>query len=355
MKHILIYLTLVSSTLFAAKPVEQKDIWKELDAETRKVLDLIANDKLGEALTTIDALEKKGSQIPFHNCFRAAALYKITEEFKDKEFDAEFNDYVAKAVTSLEDESKDAANGPLYKAKRLQFLGSAYGYRGMYRTLAGLWASAFFDGKRGSDTLSDSLKLDPTLYDNKAGIGTYLYWRSAKAGLVKYLLFWGDKKKEGIAYLKEGVAEGKIVKQWSLGGLLRIYIEEKDWHTALDYANQILKECPDDSGTLRKKAMVLYMMDKKEAALNVLKDTLLPHFKAMDNSPLFGKKTLNTANVQIETMYRILKINNELGGKILDAETKKKYSDDIETLSKRITPSFSDIREYVSKAKDFVN
>jgi len=352
MKFILIYLTLVSSTLFATKPVGQKDIWKDLDLQTRKVLDLIANDKLGEAFTLIKSIENDKSEIPFHNCFRAAALYKVTEEFKDKEFDAEFNSYVADAVKSLEDESKDATKGSIYKAKRLQFLGSAYGYRGMYRTLAGLWASAFFDGKRGSDTLEESLKLDPTLFDNKAGIGTYLYWRSAKSGLVKYLLFWGDKKKEGIAYLKEGVAEGKIIKQWSLGGLLRIYIEEKDWHTALEYANQILKDCPNDTGTLRKKAMVLYMMGKKEDALNLLKDVLLPHLKAMDNTPLFDKKTLNTANVQVEIMYRVLKFNKELGGKLVDAETKKKYLEDIEALSKRITPSFSDIREYVSNAKE---
>ena len=353
MKFIIIYLTLVSSTLFATKPVEQKDPWKDLDAGTRKVLELIANDKLSDALTAVKELEKDNSQISFLDCLRAAVFYKITEEYKDKEFDAEFNSYVAKAVTALEDSSKDAANGgTLYKAKRLQFLGSAYGYRGMYRTLAGLWASAFFDGKRGADTLEESLKLDPSLVDNKAGIGTYWYWRSAKAGVVKYLLFWGDKKKEGINYLKEGVAEGKIVKQWSLGGLLRIYVEEEDWKTSLDYTDQILKGYPDDSGTLRRKAMILYMSGKKEAALNILKDTLLPHFKAMDNTVLFDTKTLNTANVQIEIMYRILKINKELDNKPIDAETKKQYLADIETLSKRITPSFSDIREYVSKAKE---
>ncbi len=353
MKYIIIYLTLVSSTLFATKPVEQKEDWKELDAKTLKILELIANDKLSEGLAALKDVEKNNLEIPFQDCLRAAVFYKITEEYKNKEFDVEFNDSVAKAVTALENDSKDAANGPKYKAKRLQFLGSAYGYRGMYRTLVGLWASAFFDGKRGADALEESLKLDPNLIDNKAGIGTYLYWRSAKSGVVKYLLFWGDKKKEGIADLKDAIANGKIIKQWALGGILRAYIEEKQWTLALDYTNQILKDHPDDSGTLRRKAMVLYMMDKKEASLNLLKDVLLTHFKAMDNIILFDKRTLNTANAQIETMYRVLKINNELGGKILDAETKKKYLEDIETLSKRITPSFSDIREYVSKAKDF--
>ena len=65
MKYILIYLTLVSSILFATKPVEQKETWKELDSATLKVLELIANDKLSEGLTTLKDLEKSNLQIYF--------------------------------------------------------------------------------------------------------------------------------------------------------------------------------------------------------------------------------------------------------------------------------------------------
>ena len=72
--------------LFATKPVEQKEPWKELDAETLKILELIANDKLSEGLTAINNVEKKNMEIPFYDCLRAAIFYKITEEYKNKEF-----------------------------------------------------------------------------------------------------------------------------------------------------------------------------------------------------------------------------------------------------------------------------
>lgn len=350
MKYLLICSSLIFSTLFAKAPSTEKYPWTELDTQTRNVLDLIAQDKLYDALLAIKELEKKNSvDIPYYDCLRAAVFYKINEEYKSREFETDFEDSIKKAVDSLENESKDKEKGNIYKAKRLQFLGSAYGYRGMFRTLSGLWASAFFDGKRGADALGDSLTLDPSLVDNKAGIGTYLYWRSAKAGLVKYVLLWGDKKKEGINGLKAAVADGKIVKEWALGGLLRIYIEERDWFTALEYANQILKEYPNDGGTLRRKAMILYMMGKKADALNLLKDVLLPHFQSLDNTILYGKKTMSTANTQIELIYRILKINNDLGGKLIDKDTKAKYLSDVGSLKKRITPSFSDIQDYVNK------
>ena len=80
---------------------------------------------------------------------------------------------------------------------------------------------------------------------------------------------------------------------------------------------------------------------------------LLPHFKLLDNTVLYEKKTVNTSNVQIELIYRILKINNELGGKLIDKDTKAKYLSDVESLRKRKTPSFSDIDEYASKIKEF--
>ncbi len=354
MKYLIIYLVLIFSTVFANSPAKEKNPWAELDTQTRNVLDLISNDKLHDALVTIKEMEKKNTvDMPFYDCLRAAAFYKIEEEYKSREFEPEFNDTVKKAVEYLESDKKDAEKGSLYKAKRLQYLGSAYGYRGMFRTLSGLWASAFFDGKRAADVLEESLKLDPTLVDNRAGIGTYLYWRSAKAGVVKYLLFWGDKKKEGVDGLKAAVAEGKIVRQWALGGLLRIYIEEKDWATALEYINKILTDFPNDSGTLRRKAQVLYMTGKKEEAIAVLKDILLPRFRSLDNSILYEKKTINTANAQLELMYRILKINSELDKKIIDDATKTKYLSDSESLRKRITPSFSDIQEYADKIKKF--
>ncbi|MFH1223546.1 MAG: hypothetical protein V1647_04300, partial [Pseudomonadota bacterium] len=108
------------------------------------------------------------------------------------------------------------------------------------------------------------------------------------------------------------------------------------------------KDYPTDSGTLRRKAMVLFMLGKKEDALKVLKDEMLPWFQKQDNLVLYKGKKLNTANAQIETIYRILKI----GGDLIDATTKKDYVLQIEELKKRKTKSFADIDDYLKKIKD---
>jgi hypothetical protein len=203
---------------FASDKTIKEDKWKELDTVLRNTLSLIANDDFASALVAIEKIEKRPDNVfAMHDCLKAAMYYKITEEYQTRDFEQDFEDSIKNAINLLMKEDSDKTNGDIYKAKRLQFLGSAYGYRGMYRTFKGEWGGAFMDGKRANEVLEESYKLDNSLIDNKAGIGTYLYWRSAKAGIVKYLLFWGDRKQEGINNIKEALENGKVIKLLAMG------------------------------------------------------------------------------------------------------------------------------------------
>jgi tetratricopeptide (TPR) repeat protein len=333
------------------KAVQNDVNWDQLDTVTRDALSLIANDNFVEAVAAIDKIEKSNLPISIADCLRAAMYYRITEEYRTRDFEKEFDESIKKGIDTLVSEEKDKEKGDKYKAKRLQFLGSAYGYRGMYRVFTGEWASAFFDGKRGADVLEQSYALDNNLVDNKAGIGTYLYWRSAKSGIVKYLLFWGDKKEEGIAGIKEGAEKGKIVKLWALGGLLRIYMEERKGKLSLEVIDKILATVPNDSGTMRRKAFVLEKKEQKAEAIKVY-EHILALVKAKDNIVIKGK-TLNTANVQIDTIYNILRLNKEMESSVVSQTDKEKYKAQVEELKKRIVPSHFDIEKYVQQVKEF--
>ncbi len=339
MKYLIILiLTICSLSSYSETPTAQNYNWDELDSQTKKALSYIANDNFTSASSLIEEIEKSKQEITTSNSLWAALYYKLAEEYRTREFETDFDDAVKKAVTAYEDKSLDKEKGDIYKAKRLQLLGSAYGYRGMYRTLKDLWASAFLDGRRGCDVLETSLALDPTLTDNKAGIGTYLYWRSAKAGVVKYLLLWGDRKKDGIEDIKLSLDKARIIKQWALGGLTRIYIEEKNWQTAIEYADKIIVDSPNDTGTLRRKAYALEKQGKKDDAIK-LYENMLVIFKKNDGVKIRGKE-LNTANAQIEAISDILRLNKE----VLSEDVKKAHITDVkEKLSKRITASFVDI------------
>jgi hypothetical protein len=349
--NFLLSLMVVFSLQAAPQPAQTDTNWDQMDTATRDVLSLIANDSFVEAMAAIDKIEKSKFALPMADCLRAALYYRLTEEYRTRDFEKEFNESIKNAVDALVSDEKDKEKGDKYKAKRLQLLGSAYGYRGMYRVFTGLWASAFLDGKRGVDVLEESYKLDNSLVDNKAGIGTYLYWRSAKSGIVKYLLFWGDKKQEGIDDIKEGLEKGKIVKLWGMGGLLRIYMEEKKGKLSLETADKILETVPNDTGTLRRKAFVLEKKDQKAEAIKVY-ENILKLVKANDNILIKGK-TLNTANVQIDSIYNILRLNKELEVAVVSQADREKYKAEVEVLKKRIVPSHFDIEKYAQQVKEF--
>ena len=346
--NILIML-MISASLSANQNVtaQKSTNWDAIDVPARDTLSLIANDNYKEALESIDKIDKSNLSVPIADCLRAALYYRITEEYRTRDFEVDFDNSIKKAVEALSKEDKDKEKGDKYKAKRLQFLGSAYGYRGMYRVFSGLWGSAFLDGKRGHDALSDSFDLDNDLVDNKAGIGTYLYWRSAKSGFVKYLFLWGDRKQEGIDDLNLVIENGKIVKLWALGGLLRIYIEEKKGTLSLELIDKILTLAPKDTGTMRRKAFVLEKKGQKQEAIKVY-EQILSLVKAKDNIKL-NDKVLNTANVQIDTIYNILRLNKEIKGDV----NKSEYKAEVEKLKKRVTPSHADIENYIEEIQNF--
>lgn len=317
------------------------DRWAYLDTQTRKTLKNIADEKNSLVEKNIKKLEneyKKGKiELPVHNCLMAAYYYKIIQDYKTRTYEDKFRTVVEKAIEELSKEKED--EDEIYQAKRLQYLGSAYGYRGMYRTLAGMWANAFIDGRRAKEILEESFYMDDSLIDNEAGIGTYLYWRSAKSGIFKYLLFWGDKRERGICKIKKAVKEAKSTKIWAAGGLINVYINEKRFKDALNLANDVAKKTPNDSGLMLKKAHILIELNKKKSALKIYKDLL--------KNAILKSSEIDTNNAKIFYVYKVLSLSKELKIKV-STEEKVRYCKILK--GTKMNESFDDIEDYKEEA-----
>jgi hypothetical protein len=330
-------LLVFSISILSAKPYR----WSYLDLKTKEVLKDIANEKYSLVEKKIKKLKKEYKdgklELPIDNCLKAAYYYRIIQDYKTKTYEEEFRTSVKKAITELSKEDKD--EDKIYKAKRLQYLGSAYGYRGMYRTLAGHWANAFIDGKRAKEFLENSISIDESLIDNEAGIGTFLYWRSAKSGIFKYLLFWGDKKERGISKVKKAVKDAKSTKIWAAGGLINIYMNEKKFDDALSLCKKMLKKTPDDSGLKLKKAKIMLELDKKESAIKI--------YKTLLKNAILKSSEIDTNNVKIFYIYKILNLSKELEIKV-PKEEKIRYCKILK--GTKINSSFDDVDDYKEDA-----
>ena len=91
-----------------------------------------------------------------------------------------------------------------------------------------------------------------------------------------------------------------------------------------------------------------YLLPPVVYSLKTLLNIILSVVKLKDNTKI-GTKTLSTANVQIDAIYNILRLNKQINSDI----DKAKYKAEVEILKKRIVPSHYDIAGYVEQIKGF--
>lgn len=310
----------------------------DLEKQGLTALTLIANDQFDEAFPVIEKIKQDYKEAPFYYSFESALYYKIMEEYRTREFENKFTADVEAGIEAFKKLAEaDSKQKPLFQ----QYLGSVYGYRGMYRGLRGEWASAFLDGRRGYNVLELSHDADPKMTDNLSGMGTFLYWRSRKSSFIKYLVLWGDKREEGISLLVKTAKEGRVVKSWSQGGLVRIYIEEERWADALNMANEILGKAPNDIAALRRKAVILENNNQIADSLAIYEKMLV----------LVKAKKFNTTNVQLETIYNIVRLKKATKV-VIDKDA---YKREVTELAKTVTPYFTDFSVYIKKINDLIN
>ena len=309
---------------------------EELVDNAKPILQLIYNDNFEEAKKEIAKLEPDSKNFPITSILKAVMYCKISEEYRTQEYKDDFFKAISSTIPKLENQTYP---DPKEEARKLQLLGSIYGYRGIFYTIEGRWITAFKDGVIGHNRLEDSMELNKNLVDNKSAMGVYLYWRSKKSSLFKYLLFWGDKRQEGIAMIKASIDKSELGKNWSLASLIRIYIEEEDWNTAIKYANELLALSPNDVGSHRRKAIALEKLKNYPQAVEEYK-------KILD---IAKNQKMNTSNIQVEAIYNILKLSKQLNIKI-----DLSYKEYALTLTNKVTPAYViDTNYMLKKIREF--
>lgn len=129
-------------------------------------------------------------------------------------------------------------------------LGSAYGYRGLHRSLHGGGWGSFKDGSRSSSQLEKSLALDSTCYDAYFGLGAFHYWKSVKVKKLAWLPFVSDRRQQGIDEIIKAIRSGSLAPFNARKTLLAIYLNEKRYDAFFALADSLMQVLPDDPSCL---------------------------------------------------------------------------------------------------------
>ena len=273
----------------------------ETKKESAKIIQThIYQDNYTEAKIVADSLIAKDINDPIGYIFKAAVLLGEMTDREDNLYPIEFNDMIDKTM-SLVDEKINGTDSNLVALYYL-FQGHAYAYISMYESRFGSMTSALKNGFKAKSSYENGLSFDSSVYDLYGGLGMYHYWKSAKAGFLRWIHVVNDDKQKGIDELHLAIDSSAISSDAAKASLIWIYLDNDNYDTALVMAQDMYKKYPDGKTFLWAIARINYASGNYEKAIEVYQ-------------LLYDKLKLNRLNYYniLESEFQIYSAYLELG------------------------------------------
>jgi tetratricopeptide (TPR) repeat protein len=200
------------------------------------------NENFHEALEIFQKIIDRDQDDPRGYFYKAAVFNVTMQDYRTRAFEKEFNSYISQAIDKAEGRIKVDSQD----AEAHFYLGGAYGYRGIDKTLVGSWLGAFLDGTRGVFHLQKALTFNPKYYDAYYGLGSYHYWVSAKSSLLWFLPFFADERARGIEELRLASDKGAFALYEARASLVTVLMNEGRWEEAQREVDVLLEKFSDD-------------------------------------------------------------------------------------------------------------
>ena len=149
------------------------------------------------------------------------------------------------------------------------FRGHVRAYRSLYEAKFGSFLKALSSGLKSRGAYHDALKADSTLYDAYFGLGSYHYWKSAKAGVLKLFGIFKNEKERGIAELHLAIDSSVLSREAARSGLLWIYLDAEQYDSVIVLARSLAAEYPGGKSFLWPLAQAYMKSGRYDSAVTV--------------------------------------------------------------------------------------
>lgn len=248
--------------------------WSSLDSTTLALIEQgihqVHVEEYENAIETFEQLTKLHPQLSI-GYFGSAAVYQtIMRNYRINTFESQFDSLINLAIQRGEKSTKKSRDDAL----AYFFLGGAYGFRGLHKVRKRDWLSAFQDGLKGLSDLKRAVAIDPKLYDAYYGLGTFHYWRSARAKIFNILQFVNEGRQRGIDEIWTAIDKGRYSSIEGKYALVAIYYDNKKYQTALSLNQELYELFPRNPACLYMRSRIYERQEKWEEAENTYQQLL---------------------------------------------------------------------------------
>ncbi|MCB1195649.1 hypothetical protein KDK77_05645 [bacterium] len=299
-----------------AENLFKNDFYQQIDPELHEIINAAHEENYPKALDIIESLIERYPTHLIGYFFKAAVCDSIIRDYYDYRFKPIFFEAANKAIELGWKHVEDAEKRGIRPDPWIIFyLGGSHGYRGTQYFYDGQFFSALKDGLTAVKALKRCLNENPKIYDVYFGLGTFYYWKSAKAKYLTFLPFISDEREKGIKYLQLTTEKGFYTVLEAQYALTRIYFNEKRFDDGFRINNLIADLYPRDIFCLIQKGEALMELKRWQEAsenyrllLTLLSESQLHCFERIAEIALLRTHALEALNdsSEIEFTYQIL-------------------------------------------------
>ncbi len=147
------------------------------------------------------------------------------------------------------------------------FRGFAKSYRALYYGQFGFSSEAYKFGKAAVEDYEACLALEGAPYDAYLGLGSFHYWKSARAGFWRVFGIISDEREKGIREMELAIDSSTISRNAARKSFIAILTDHKEYDRAIALASHMLAEFPGGRSFLWGLARANYAKKDYSASL----------------------------------------------------------------------------------------
>ncbi len=229
------------------------------------IQEMVFNDRFRAADSASHKLIQRGPDDPMWYLLLATAL---VAECTDREENL-YPDSLPALLQSVDSLAEKALDSCASKKRAWMHLvrGHARALRSVFEARFGSSAGAIKQGYRARSEYRKALADDSTLYDVYAGLGSFHYWKSAKAGFLRWIGLFKNEKAKGIEELTLAADSSAVSRESARASLIWIRINEKEYDSAIAIALTMYKRYPDGASFVWPLAQAYHLKRQYDSSL----------------------------------------------------------------------------------------
>jgi tetratricopeptide (TPR) repeat protein len=202
--------------------------------------------------------------------YKAATLQSKMMDYETDLWENEYYELINQAIKLGEQQISNEDNNPW----TYFYLGSSYGYKGLYQAATGSYIVGFMSAREGLGFMEEAVKRNEAVYDAYMVLGNYKYWYSRFKKYFKWIPLVRDERDEGIRMIKLSIVKGTFSYWVGMNSLAWIEYDQKHYKAARNLFLKGLDQYPGSRFFMWGLADTYFRMDEYTKAAELYESLL---------------------------------------------------------------------------------